>query len=225
MRIVKEHDERKGEIIAAAAQLFAQKGYDKCSVNDILSAVGIAKGTFYYYFKSKEEVLDAVIGKTETLLEERARAAAEGGGMSPVEKLLAVFLAIRVEDEAGAELLEEMHKPENSLLHQKSLVSTVEGLTPILTKVVEEGIGEGAFRCAYPREYMRIFLLSALTLTDDGVFELSPEEKRQQFCALISLLEQMLGTETGSLLSMAERSYSDLLRSENLNVQTAENML
>ena len=48
MRIVKEHDERKNEIIDTASRIFAQKGYDKASVNDILNAIGIAKGTFYH---------------------------------------------------------------------------------------------------------------------------------------------------------------------------------
>ena len=47
MRIVKEHEERKDEIIQAASALFQAKGYDECSVNDILNAVGIAKGTFF----------------------------------------------------------------------------------------------------------------------------------------------------------------------------------
>ena len=68
MRIVKEHDERKNEIIDTASHIFAQKGYDKTSVNDILNAIGIAKGTFYHYFKSKEEVLDAVITKATELI-------------------------------------------------------------------------------------------------------------------------------------------------------------
>ena len=54
MRIVKEHEERKNEILDTAEILFEEKGYDKCSVNDILNRIGIAKGTFYHYFKSKE---------------------------------------------------------------------------------------------------------------------------------------------------------------------------
>ena len=46
-----------------AESLFEVKGYNKTTVNDILREVNIAKGTFYYYFKSKEEVLDAVIDR------------------------------------------------------------------------------------------------------------------------------------------------------------------
>ena len=63
MRVVKEYDERKNEIIDTAAFLFMEKGYDRCSVNDILNKIGIAKGTFYHYFKSKEDVLDAAVDK------------------------------------------------------------------------------------------------------------------------------------------------------------------
>lgn len=64
MRVVKEHDEQKNEIIDTAERLFFQKGYDKCSVNDILTMLGISKGAFNYYFKSKEEVFDAIIQRT-----------------------------------------------------------------------------------------------------------------------------------------------------------------
>ena len=63
MRIVKEHDERRNEIITTAEEFFLTKGFNKTTVNDILKRIGIAKGTFYHYFVSKEEVLDAVIGQ------------------------------------------------------------------------------------------------------------------------------------------------------------------
>ena len=61
MRVVKEYDERKNEILDASEKLFLEKGYVQCTIKDILKAVDIARGTFYYYFESKEEVLDAVI--------------------------------------------------------------------------------------------------------------------------------------------------------------------
>ena len=63
MRIVKEATERKNEILDAAAVLFMKKGFDNTSTNDILEAVGIARGTLYHHFKSKEEVMDALIDR------------------------------------------------------------------------------------------------------------------------------------------------------------------
>ncbi len=48
-------DERKREILTAATEVFSAKGYRVASVNDILEAAGIARGTFYHYFDSKKE--------------------------------------------------------------------------------------------------------------------------------------------------------------------------
>ncbi|WP_233457025.1 TetR/AcrR family transcriptional regulator [Blautia producta] len=61
MRRHKEPEVRKGELLDAAQKLFVEKGYAKTTVTDILNVHGLSKGVFYYYFKSKEEVMDAII--------------------------------------------------------------------------------------------------------------------------------------------------------------------
>lgn len=55
MRIIKEAEVRKNEILDVAEDLFAVRGFDGTSTNDILEKAGIARGTLYYHFKSKEE--------------------------------------------------------------------------------------------------------------------------------------------------------------------------
>ena len=72
MKTVKESEIRRQEILVAARELFIKKGYEQTSVNDILKIVDIAKGTFYYYFASKSEVLDAIV---LDIVEEGARRA------------------------------------------------------------------------------------------------------------------------------------------------------
>ena len=57
MRIVKEASERKNEILDVAERLFYERGYDNTSTNDILAEIGIARGTLYYHFKSKDYVI------------------------------------------------------------------------------------------------------------------------------------------------------------------------
>lgn len=64
MRIVKEAEIRRNEILDAAEELFGQKGFDGTSTGDILGKVGIARGTLYYHFKSKEDIMDALIERT-----------------------------------------------------------------------------------------------------------------------------------------------------------------
>ena len=63
MRVVKDAEERRNEILDVAERLFATKGFDGTSTNDILEEIGIARGTLYYHFKSKEDILDAMIDR------------------------------------------------------------------------------------------------------------------------------------------------------------------
>ncbi len=58
VRVTKEYDQRLQELLDTARQLFFEIGYEKTSVNDIIDRVGVAKGTFYHYFKTKEDLLD-----------------------------------------------------------------------------------------------------------------------------------------------------------------------
>lgn len=72
MRIVKEAEERKNEILDVAERLFGTKGFDNTSTNDILNEIGIARGTLYYHFKSKEDILDAMIERMSRQLIKKA---------------------------------------------------------------------------------------------------------------------------------------------------------
>jgi AcrR family transcriptional regulator len=62
-REVKEYEVRKKEILDTAQCLFLQKGYNRISIQDIIDTVGIAKGTFYHYFDSKEQLMEEMVGR------------------------------------------------------------------------------------------------------------------------------------------------------------------
>lgn len=198
MRIVKEHDERKNEIIQAAAVLFAEKGYEQCSVNDILNTVGIAKGTFYHYFKSKEDVLDAAVEKMSEQVFAHVQEKAKRKELSPIDRMIQILLAARVTNRMGEALIDEMHKTENALLHQKTIVSIITMLTPVFTEIVDEGNDSGIFHCAYPEQSVQILLSAALTLLDDGIFPTEKEQAAKLFEALVFATEKILGVSDGT---------------------------
>lgn len=62
---------RRSEIITAARSVFAQKGYSNATVDEIALAAGLAKGTIYVYFSSKEEIYTAAIENDLEILRER----------------------------------------------------------------------------------------------------------------------------------------------------------
>jgi len=87
MRIIKEYDERKKEILDTAERPFRINGYEKCTIMDIIKEVGIAKGTFYHYFKSKQEVLDAVVLRYVDIIRNNAEQILLIENINPVENL------------------------------------------------------------------------------------------------------------------------------------------
>src|SRR6059036_3930333 len=54
-------DERRAQLVQAAQAVFAQRGYHAATVDDITRAAGVAKGTFYLYFREKREIYYEVI--------------------------------------------------------------------------------------------------------------------------------------------------------------------
>jgi len=208
MRIIKEHDERRNEILDAAERLFHAKGYEKCTVNDILKEVAIAKGTFYYYFKAKEEVMDAVVSRYTDIIISRAEEILQKDDISPEEKLVLAFKAMQINNQIDSDMLSEMHKPNNALLHQKTLNQIVTAMAPILVNVIEEGIEKKVWRCRYPLEYMQIFLAASLTLTDEGIFELDADSQMKILAALISMLEKMLDLPEDYAMQLFMQNWS-----------------
>ena len=143
VRIVKKHNERKQEIINTALKIFIHKGYEKTSVNDILNEIGIAKGTFYHYFKAKEEVLDAVIADTTETIVNKIEKIIADNSLNAEDKLLKAFSEMRVAPDMGEKFLSDIHKPENVLMHQKILTSSIKAFVPLMVEIVEEGIKQG----------------------------------------------------------------------------------
>jgi AcrR family transcriptional regulator len=84
-------DTRKS-VIEAAEALIGRYGYKKTTVDDIAQSAGIAKGTVYLYFKSKEEIALAVVDKVNTAIQSRIREIARAK-LTPEEKLRRMLVA------------------------------------------------------------------------------------------------------------------------------------
>lgn len=210
MRVIKEYDERKKEILDTAERLFRIKGYEKCTIMDIIKEVGIAKGTFYHYFKSKKEVLDAVVLRYVDIVRNNAEEILLIENINPVEKLMRAFMAMQITNQIDKDLLDNIHKVENALLHQKVLNQLVTTMTPILVKVIEEGIEEKVWSCKYPLEYMQIFLVASLTLTDEGIFELDSDSQMSVMAAMISMLEKMLNVPEDCFMKLFIENFGKM---------------
>jgi AcrR family transcriptional regulator len=203
MRIVKEPEERKKEILDAAEKLFAEKGYGAATVNDILDAVKIAKGTFYYYFKSKEDVLDALIDRRIGEGVEKAQEIA-ASSLSTAQKILAIMMAQKPQNQIQEDFTSVLHEKDNAKMHQKSLTQYVLRLSPCLGKVVKEGIEAGIFSTPFPNESAEILLCAGLVLFDDDYFKWTKEEAAARTAAFLTVMERAVGAESGSFAEFAK---------------------
>ena len=101
MRIVKDAKERRNEILDVAEHLFCEKGFDNTSTNDILAEIGIARGTLYYHFNSKEDILDAMIERLTNQMVEKASVIALDESIPVLERLTRTMLSFNVDNEVG----------------------------------------------------------------------------------------------------------------------------
>jgi AcrR family transcriptional regulator len=79
-------EERRAQLLATATRLFAERGYDPTSVADIVAAMGVGKGVFYWYFPSKEELLAEIL-RSSQLQVRRAQQAAIADEPDPVRRI------------------------------------------------------------------------------------------------------------------------------------------
>lgn len=198
MRITKEAEERRNEILDAAGELFMVNGYDKTSTNAILDKVGIARGTLYYHFKSKEEIMDAWIERSMQVIVGAAQSIAEDKSIPVMERFLRMMQSIKLEDSEDQKVMEGMHKPQNALLHQKINQAVIKSITPVFTSVVLDGISEGLFQTEFPYECMEMAITYANITFDNDAIEMTEEEQNRKLQAMFYNIERMLGVNNRS---------------------------
>lgn len=143
---VVNREARRAELVSAAATVFAQRGVANTAVSDIVKAVGVAQGTFYLYFDSKDDAVFAVVERMADAIIENTTARIEAAS-SAVDKLLSlhsVLSDVGSEPEAAA-LADLMHRPESRILHDRLAEDVTRRLVPLLEAIVEQGIAEGVF--------------------------------------------------------------------------------
>ncbi|MEK4510554.1 TetR/AcrR family transcriptional regulator [Paenibacillus sp. FSL K6-2524] len=200
MRVVKEAEERRNEILDAADELFAQKGFDGTSTNDILEKVGIARGTLYYHFKSKEDIMDALIERYAVLILGAAKEVAVDKGIPVIERVIRAVMAMNLSGGSSEVIMDHIHKPQNALMHQKIQKVIINGVPPILTEIIREGIDQGMFSTPFPYECMEMVVVYANTIFDDDMVTMTNEEKGTRMLAFVCNVERLLGAESGSLM-------------------------
>ncbi len=188
---LKKGQRRKIELLKIAYRMFLDKGYENTSVDEIIEEAGIAKGTYYYYFKSKEQTLEEVIDMMLDAEEVKARAVMNAPLPIP-QKVVGVIASFRPESEEMG-FADELHRPENLIMHDKIQKKLLTRLIPILSDIVRAGNEEGIFNCEDIPERVKIIIVLANELFDSGEF--TPKD----IIVFIDTIEKILGAAPGTM--------------------------
>ena len=145
--LVEGKESRREQIFRVATRIFCEKTYHGTTLKDIADAVGMLKGSLYYYITSKEKLLaDVILNAVHALNEDLVRV--ESANLSPVERLRQIirehvkFNAMY--REAGTLFITE--KNVISSLEMDELVEIFERRDKLIARTLKEGIELGLYR-------------------------------------------------------------------------------
>ena len=191
MRISKEPEVRRAELVKAARELFDRNGIKNTQVSQIVDKVGVAKGLFYYYFKSKDEIVNEVVKEVMSELREDS------------ERILADE-SLTFYQKASEFIVRYMHMidqfsgdEEKNLANMLEVISgnsiaqdANELLQRQINRLLEEGVRDGVLTIDYPEETVRTLILGLLAQSRKQL--LSMEQ-------IITIIEQAMHLPAGSL--------------------------
>lgn len=153
-RIVKDYNVRYNEILDCAQNFFYTLGYEQTSIQMIIDEVGIAKGTFYHYFHSKEELLDGVTQRMLHQTLEVLTPMMEDDQLNSLEKFnffINYLSNWKVENKTFfKEVMKVYYQEENALFREKIKQASIHFTVPLLSQIIRQGIEEGNFETDDP---------------------------------------------------------------------------
>lgn len=146
-RAAVRRETRRDALVDASLAVFMERGVAAASVDDIVARAAVAKGTFYLYFRTKDDAINAVAERIVGQVGDAVEAAAAAPGLSPVERLASLGESVGEvgRDRRERELIEVFHRPENRAIHDRIMAGIVGRLMATVESIVADGIAQSLF--------------------------------------------------------------------------------
>ncbi|GAB4480015.1 MAG: TetR/AcrR family transcriptional regulator [Anaerolineales bacterium] len=206
-----EHAAKRKRILEAALRLIYVKGFERLTIQDLITALGISKGAFFHYFPSKSELLEAIIEQITAEVLNHLTPILEDPTLNARQKLENYFrTALHWKTERRELLLaitRAWYLDENAVVRQKAFdKGMVEQLVPILARLFEQGNRDGCWQVPQPETFaiMSVYLLQSFgdTLSRQLLSpspQLNREGLEETIRAYTTGMERLLGAPAGSL--------------------------
>lgn len=229
MRTIKSPQERKKEFLDIARQFFFTKGYEQTSVDAIIKEIGLSKGSFYYYFKSKEDLLNELTKDLISDILVEVKKIVNKNNLKAVAKLNKTFDAIGMVKLNNIELIKTLQKAfyddQNIYFRYKVYQNSTYMLAPEFEKIIIQGLDEGSFSTPYPDEAARLFFeLSFMVGERLTKLILEIDQHPENFNQIIKILknyqitiERIIGAKEGTIRIFSNNLLQDFLDKLKIN--------
>ena len=170
------------KILNTATQLFIQKGSEKTSMQDIAQTAGISKGAIYHHFKSKDEIVFAVIRSRQELMEEEMKQWLKATENLTGREQLQTILKSNLESQTARAtdgIVGEYEKDAGFILTM--MRDNLRIGAPLVSDIIKKGMADGSLQPQYPEEAAEVFLLLVNFWMHGTVFESDPEKLPERF--------------------------------------------
>ncbi len=196
MRDTKKYD----RILDALQQLLEDSTLQNISVNDIAKKAEMGKGSIYYYFPSKEAILDALIERNYEQPLKTAKNLAALTDISPFTRMAMILQACRSSSAAFLSRGSSGTDAQSTAqLQQKYMNHLISELKPALTEIITQGISSGEIRFDYPAALAEIVLIVLAVKLNPTFLSATAEDSEDTIRGLVSLLEKGTGVPQGVL--------------------------
>lgn len=196
-----QNQTKQDQILDALQTLLGDKNIQNISVSEIAQTAGIGKGSIYYYFPSKDSIVDALVERNYEKPLETAKNLAKQTSISPFTRMAMIFQACRnssTEFRAQDETKTSDAK-EDAFIRQKYMKHLISEMKPVLTEIIRQGIEQGEIHFDYPAALAEIVLIVLTVKLDNSLVPSDPGEIEETILGLISLLEKGTENPAGSL--------------------------
>ena len=148
------------KILNTATQLFIQKGSEKTSMQDIAQTAGISKGAIYHHFKSKDEIVLAVLRSRQELMEKEMKQWLKATENLTGREQLQTILKSNLESQTARAtdgILGEYEKDAGFILTM--MRDNLRIGAPVVSDIIKKGMADGSLQTQYPEEAAEVFLL------------------------------------------------------------------
>ena len=207
--VKKTPDEWRKEILNAAKMLFASKGYKETSISDIMDMAGGAKGMFYRFFQSKEEVMHA-LGNQMFFENNPFDAIKERNDLNGLQKIQSLLVLNQSDAERNQLNMQAIPILKDPHILTAAVEENRRILTPLWLELLEEGKNDGSIKTEYTKELSELLPLINFWLMPT-VFPATEEEIHHKYRCVIDVLDYMgLPIFDDEAVSFTEKFIADI---------------